>query len=68
MDPNVLPPYIIHAFTKKDKVIPSIHDRNDYLIKSLVKQGIVGNYVYVSSKNGSGIDDLCTAIFDSDIK
>ena len=45
-----------------------MHERNDYAVRALVKQGIIGNFLYVSSKNGQGIEELCSAIFDSNIK
>ena len=43
-------------------------ERNDYAIRALVKQGIVGNFMYLSSKNDEGIQNLCSAIFDCDVK
>lgn len=42
--------------------------RNEKQIKSLVRLGVVGNYLFVSTKTGEGLDFLKQAIFDADIK
>lgn len=59
-----MPPYICHVFTKHDKALKAILERNHVVIANMVKEGIVGNYSYVSSKTEDGINQLETALFD----
>lgn len=47
---------------------PAVAKRNDKHIKSLANQGVIGNYLYVSAKDGRGMAQLKQAIFDADIK
>ena len=37
-------------------------------MKNLAKNGIIGNFLYVSTKTGEGMPELKQAIFDCDIK
>ena len=37
-------------------------------VKSLSRQGIIGNYLFVSSKTGQHMGQLKQAIFNADIK
>ena len=66
-DDDVLEPLICHVFTKLDKMNPKMQKSNQRAVKSLARQGIVGNYLFVSSKTGEHIDQLKQAIFDADI-
>ena len=50
-----LPPLICHLFMKQDRVQAVVKKRNDKIIKNLAKQGIIGNYLYVSAKTGEGL-------------
>ena len=47
---------------------PATRKRNDKVIKNLAKNGIIGNYLYVSTKTGKGMHELKKAIIDADIK
>ena len=55
-------------FTKQDRVQPAVRKRNDKVIKTLAKNGVIGNYLYVSAKTGLGMQELRVAIMDADIK
>ena len=57
-DSKKLAPLICHVFTKQDRVQPVVKKRNDKIIKNLAKQGIIGNYLYVSAKTGKGMKEL----------
>lgn len=47
---------------------PAVKKRNDKVIRNLAKNGIIGNYLYVSSKTGEGMTELKKAMLDADIK
>ena len=47
---------------------PAIRKRNDKVIRTLARSGIIGNYLYVSAKTGIGMHELKKAIIDADIK
>ena len=64
----VLPPMICHVFTKQDRVQAAVKKRNEKVISTLAKNGIIGNYLYVSAKSGFGMRELKKAIIDADIK
>lgn len=66
-DDDVLEPLILHVFTKLDKMNEKMQKTNKRAIKSLARQGIIGNYLFVSSKTDEHIDQLKQAIFDADI-
>ena len=68
MDSKKLAPLICHVFTKQDRVQPAVKKRNDKIIKNLAKQGIIGNYLYVSAKTGQGMKELKAAVIDAEIK
>ena len=47
---------------------PAVRKRNDKVIKTLARNGVIGNYLYVSAKTGLGMQELRVAIMDADIK
>ena len=63
-----IPPLICHVFSKQDRVQAAIRKRNDKVIRNIARKGIIGNYLYVSSKTGLGMHELKKAIIDADIK
>ena len=67
-DARTIPPLICHVFSKQDRVQPAIRKRNDKVIRTLARSGIIGNYLYVSAKTGVGMHELKKAIIDADIK
>ena len=67
-DPKRIPPLICHVFSKQDRIQPAVRKRNDKVIKTLAKNGVIGNYLYVSAKTGLGMQELRVAIMDADIK
>ena len=65
---NVIPPMILHVFTKQDRINKASRKRNEAVLKNLARNGIIGNFLYVSTKDGEGMSELKQAIFDCDIK
>lgn len=55
-------------FTKYDRVLTATLERNDVVVRSLVRQGIVQNFLYVSAKTNLAVDTLEAAIFDCNVK
>ena len=47
---------------------PAVRKRNDKVIQTLARNGVIGNYLYVSAKTGLGMQELRVAIMDADIK
>ena len=68
VDPLAAPPFICHVFPKIDNISAATLAIRDQGVKSLHKSGVVQNYLFVSSKTNHGIDDLKSAIFDSQVK
>ena len=66
--PNVIPPLIVHVFTKQDRIQKATRKRNEQVLKNLAKNGIIGNFLFISTKTGEGMAELKQAIFDCDIK
>ena len=62
-----MPPWICHVFTKHDKAVKATLERNHVVVSNMLKQGIVSNYTYVSSKTEEGINHLETALFDCNV-
>ena len=67
-DPRRIPPLICHIFTKQDRVQTQVKRRNDKVIKQLQKSGVLGNYLYISTKTGLGMSELKKAILNADIE
>jgi hypothetical protein len=65
---EMLPPFIMHVFTKKDKAQAAVIERNDMVVRNMVKFGQISNYLYVSAKTDEGMTELKEAIFNSNIK
>ena len=68
VDPYVIPPQIIHVFTKQDRIIPAVRKRNQKTLRNLAKNGVIGNFLFVSTKTGEGMSELKQAIFNFDLK
>lgn len=64
----MLEPFICHVFTKTDRLNAETRKKHEKHLKRLIRTGTVGNYLFVSSKTGEGMDFLKQAIFDADIK
>jgi len=64
---KAVPPLICHVFTKQDRVQAAVKKRNNKVISTLAKNGIIGNFLYVSAKTGQGMHELKKAIIDADI-
>jgi hypothetical protein len=62
-----LPPFICHVFTKVDLILASVREQNIHKLRDMQTRGIIGHYLFVSSKTGAGIDELKTALFDCDV-
>ena len=67
-DANRIPPLICHIFTKQDRVQTQLKKRNDKVIKGLQRSGILGNYLYCSSRSGLGMTEIKKAILNADIE
>ena len=67
-DPDAVPPYICHVFTKKDKAQYAVLERNEDIIRQMQKYGSIANYLYVSAKTDVGMTELKEAMFNCDIK
>ena len=64
----MIPPLIVHVFTKQDRINKATRKRNEAVLKNLAKNGVIGNFLFVSTKTGEGMPELKQAIFDCDIK
>ena len=67
-NPDALPPFICHVFTKKDKAQYAVLERNDATVKQMQKHGNIANYLYTSAKTDVGMTELKEAMFNCDIK
>mmetsp|Transcript_11488 Transcript_11488/g.14454 ORF Transcript_11488/g.14454 Transcript_11488/m.14454 type:complete len:179 (+) Transcript_11488:276-812(+) len=67
-DYQKIPPLICHIFTKQDRVQSQVKKRNDKVIKQLQKTGILGNYLYCSTRNSTGLGEIKKAIMNADIE
>lgn len=64
---NGVPPFICHVFTKCDMLLNAVREQNIHKLRDMQQRGVIGHYLFVSSKTNAGIDELKTAIFDCDI-
>ena len=62
-----VPPFICHVFTKCDLLLNAVRDQNVHKLRDMQQRGVIGHYLFISSKTGAGIDELKTTIFDCDI-
>ena len=44
-----------------------MREANIHKLRDMQNRGVIGHYLFVSSKTGAGLDELKTAIFDCDI-
>lgn len=65
---EAVPPYFCHIFTKKDKAQLAVVERNNTIVRQMVKNGHIENYLYVSAKTNEGMTDLKEAMFNCNIK
>ena len=63
-----MPPYFCHIFTKKDKAQFAVIERNNTVVRQMVKSGLIGNYLYVSAKTKEGMTELKEAMFNCNIR
>lgn len=67
-DAEVIPPLVVHVFTKQDRINKQTRKRNEAVLKNLARNGVIGNFLYCSTKTGEGMAEVKQAIFDCDIK
>lgn len=65
---GIVPPFICHVFTKKDKAQAAVIERNDILVRHLHSIGQIGHYMYVSAKTDVGMTELREAMFNCNIR
>ena len=52
---------------KVDLLLNNVREANIHKLRDMQNRGVIGHYLFVSSKTGAGLDELKTAIFDCDI-
>ena len=48
-------------------MLNNVREANIHKLRDMQNRGVIGHYLFVSSKTGAGLDELKTAIFDCDI-